>query len=341
MRAAVSRDDQGRCVAGPDGTEGACEDAVAQGTDLGQPWAAEALEQTLRLRWPALRLEIARSLPSTNSELLTRLRGELAASATRVDPWLLVAEQQTQGRGRMGRSWLSRPGRSLTFSLAFESARGDLAGLSLAVGAALADALDPPLGQAGCSLADSDHGAAASIPAHACRLLLKWPNDLVLVRGPHPESVHKLGGVLIESLGMGARRIVVVGVGLNVLPLPPLDLAAAGPATAEAAALSELHADATPRGLLWLAAPALLQAVDAFMSMGFAAFAADFARRDLLAGHQVLSSGALSVQGCAEGVDADGALLVRDPAGVLHRLSSGEISVRARQRVAPAEAVAC
>jgi BirA family biotin operon repressor/biotin-[acetyl-CoA-carboxylase] ligase len=56
---------------------------------------------------------------------------------------LVVAEAQTQGRGRNGRAWQSLPGASLTFSLGLPLAPADWSGLSLAVGAALADAIEP------------------------------------------------------------------------------------------------------------------------------------------------------------------------------------------------------
>lgn len=344
-------------------------------------WHADALEQDLRRLWPALRLEIAGSLPSTNTALMERMRGELAAASARppLAPCLLVAQQQTQGRGRMGRAWLSSPGRSLTFSLAFESRRDDLAGLSLAVGVALAEALEPSPDRAERAPRSPGMPEAGTGGSPAQRLRLKWPNDLCLLAGPGPESARKLGGILIESLGMGSRRICVVGVGLNVQRLPPPADAEAGlPATA---ALSDLvdtahvpgladeradaqaderadeqafaqafaqageavhaAADPSPQGALARVAPALLRAVDRFMEHGFAAFAADYSGRDLLAGLQVAGSGAVRVQGRAEGVDADGALLVRDARGVLHPLRSGEISVRVHPAGQPVEAVAC
>ena len=58
-------------------------------------------------------------------------------------PCLLVAEQQLRGRGRVGRSWQSRAGASLTFSLALPLSPVDWSGRSLAVGVALAGALEP------------------------------------------------------------------------------------------------------------------------------------------------------------------------------------------------------
>ncbi|MGZ7242464.1 biotin--[acetyl-CoA-carboxylase] ligase, partial [Streptococcus pyogenes] len=72
---------------------------------------------------------------STNSELMRRAR------AGHVDPVLLVAEQQSAGRGRMGRSWASRAGDSLTFSLGLPLQPADWSGLSLAVGVAVAESL--------------------------------------------------------------------------------------------------------------------------------------------------------------------------------------------------------
>ena len=119
---------------------------------------------------------------STNSELLERARdrpdaqvgpvlgdaaptvpGVSAARQADTQPCLLVAEHQTAGRGRLGRSWQSARGASLTFSLALPLAPRDWSGLSLAVGVALAEALQP---------------AGRDAP---WRLGLKWPNDLWLV----------------------------------------------------------------------------------------------------------------------------------------------------------------
>ena len=98
-----------------------------------------------------------------------------------------MAEEQTAGRGRRGRSWHSPAGANLYCSLGwrFELALDALSGLSLAVGAMLAEAI------------------AAAYDAH---LALKWPNDLY-----HAER--KLGGVLIEMLGeRDGHQHVVVGV---------------------------------------------------------------------------------------------------------------------------------
>jgi len=140
----------------------------------------------LQARPTPIAVEITDQCASTNTELMQRARNGAAEHA-----FALACELQTGGRGRRGKSWRSGIGTDLTFSLLwrFTQGAGALSGLSLAVGVALARALD-----------------RAGYPG----VQLKWPNDLVL-RG------RKLGGILIEvagdSLGPSA---VVVGVGINV-----------------------------------------------------------------------------------------------------------------------------
>ena len=163
-----------------------------------QHWGAEALWQELEPLLPGLSIEVVARLESTNTALLERVRSEAQTGAdTQVgrraqdlQPSLLVAEHQTQGRGRMGRSWHASPGASLTFSLALPLSLDDWSGLSLVVGCAIADALEPS-------------------PTGTPRLQLKWPNDLWL-------DGRKLGGILIETVPAGALRMAIIGVGLNI-----------------------------------------------------------------------------------------------------------------------------
>lgn len=279
-------------------------------------WHADSLQQQLQALWPGLQVHTTAEVDSTNTRLLARAREPGGAA-----PCLLVAEAQTQGRGRNGRAWQSVPGASLTFSVAVPLAPADWSGLSLAVGVALADALEPLPGSA------------------APRLQLKWPNDLWLRDVPrlvHPEdgtptttgpSWRKLGGILIETVAAGAQRLAVVGVGLNVSPRP-------APADDEAAALSsgyaclqELDARFTAPQALACVAPALVVALRQFEQRGFAPQRAAFARRDLLCGQAVSTTLDNAPRGVAEGVDARGALQLRC-GGELHAVSSGEVSVR-------------
>src|SRR5450830_805677 len=95
---------------------------------------------------PGFAVEVLAQIDSTNSELMRRAR------AGRLEPVLLVAEQQTAGRGRLGRQWFSEEGAtsvgaqaSLTFSIGLPLAPADWSGLSLAVGVSVVQSLHPDL----------------------------------------------------------------------------------------------------------------------------------------------------------------------------------------------------
>ncbi len=280
-------------------------------------WDAEALRACLEPLLPGVTVEVAPRAASTSTELLERARRGAAPADGRAHvamaPCLLVAEQQTAGRGRLGRAWRSSAGASLTFSLALPLAPADWSGLSLAVGVALAEALQPDLPAPG-----------------APRLAVKWPNDLWLLdaaagSGDAAAPGRKLGGVLIETLVHGSGRVAVVGVGLNVLPLPP---SLAGTLDEPVACLREIDPAATaPAALARVAAP-LAAALREFERAGHGAFAARFAARDLLRDRAVSTTQPGVPAGIARGVDAHGALRVETPDGRLHLVGSGEVSVR-------------
>lgn len=290
-------------------------------------WGAEPLWQELGPLLPGLSVEVVASADSTNTRLLERARlssgrrdapvstpGQLDALTDAQDlptphrrrnddtrPCLLVAELQTKGRGRQGRVWQAQAGASLTFSLALVLRPPSWSGLSLAVGQALADALDPPQ------------------DAAAPRVGLKWPNDLWLLDAPG--RGRKLGGVLIETLAVGEQRMTVVGVGLNVQPLPITAEMSSG-----FACLQELWPEIdAPQALRRVALP-LAQALKRFESEGFAPIAPAYRKRDLLLGQRITTTFPGVGEGVAEGVDDQGALRVR--AGEVHTLVSGEVSVR-------------
>ncbi|HEX7437169.1 MAG TPA: biotin--[acetyl-CoA-carboxylase] ligase [Caldimonas sp.] len=267
-------------------------------------WNAEALRSQLETLWPGIGIEIVGETGSTNTDLVDRTR---AASA--FAPSLRVAELQSAGRGRQGRPWLSERGASLTFSLAVPLAAADWSGLSLAVGVALAEALDAP---------DPEH-----------RIGLKWPNDLWLLDAPG--RGRKLGGVLIETVSMGAQRIAIIGVGLNLRPI------SAGVEVATGyACLEELTVNVAAPAVLERVAGPLATALPLFERAGFAAFHERFAVRDLLFDQPVRTTHADALEGVAAGVTPQGALMIRTPAGIVASVSSGEVSVR----VAPASAAA-
>ena len=74
-------------------------------------WPAEAIWEAVAPLLPGFSVEVLPEIDSTNTELMRRLRGS-AGAAPRLEPLLLVAEQQSAGRGRLGRAWQSRRGAS-------------------------------------------------------------------------------------------------------------------------------------------------------------------------------------------------------------------------------------
>jgi BirA family transcriptional regulator, biotin operon repressor / biotin---[acetyl-CoA-carboxylase] ligase len=124
---------------------------------------------------------------STNADLLAAARTGAAAGT------VLVAEEQTAGRGRLDRSWQSQPGAALTFSVLLRPASVPPASrgwLPLLTGVAVASALQTTTG---------------------LDVSLKWPNDVLAAAGA-PERAGKLAGILAEQAG----DAIVVGIGLNV-----------------------------------------------------------------------------------------------------------------------------
>ena len=273
-------------------------------------WPLEAIWQAVEPSLPGFTCEAVPSIASTNTELMRRFR------AGALEPTLLVAEQQTAGRGRLGRQWHSVRAGSLMFSLGMQLAPVDWSGLSLAVGVSLAESLDPP-----------NHPDA--------RIALKWPNDLWLThRKNRVTQERKLAGVLVETASWEGVRYVVMGVGINCRPVPwaPTEGPALAPGCLQDLA-GESGADGAATDVastLLRVVPALVNTVQVFEQFGFSPFQARFARRDALAGRVVQLSGGTegaSISGEACGVTETGALLVHTPAG-MKEITSSEVSVR-------------
>lgn len=256
---------------------------------------AGTLEQALRTIVPDLVVEAAAEVDSTNTRLVERAR------SGKTSPCLLVAEQQHAGRGRQGRRWQSRSDASLTFSLGIALAPRTWSGLSLAVGLAIAESLDPPL--------------AASAP----RLGLKWPNDLLMI---DPGGHRKAAGILIEMLSVAGTRVAVIGIGLNLAP-QPTDSPATGYGW-----IGEIDPGCDGKTVLARVAPALLRTVLAFEREGFAPLRARYRTRDLLLGQPITTSLPDLPGGIAEGVDDEGVLWISVD-GRRHPVGAGEVSVRA------------
>jgi BirA family biotin operon repressor/biotin-[acetyl-CoA-carboxylase] ligase len=257
-------------------------------------WPLAQLQPSVAVLGGDAHVEVLAEIDSTNSELMRRAR----RGDTR--PCVLVAEYQSAGRGRQGRSWLGERVDALTFSVGLMLAPPDWSGMSLAVGVCVAEALDP----------QRNFG-----------LGLKWPNDIWMGA---PTAPRKLAGTLIETVWVqgdsAASRYTVIGIGINVHPPHSSDLGI------PAAGLSEwLGQDLLPADVLLTVLPSLLSGIQRFEAQGFAPFQAAFAQRDVLKGQTLrLSDGR---EGMACGVDKGGVLQIDTPAGRV-AVSSDEVSVR-------------
>ncbi|MBN1136311.1 MAG: biotin--[acetyl-CoA-carboxylase] ligase [Anaerolineae bacterium] len=217
------------------------------------------------------------------------------------DGTLVLTDYQTAGRGRLDRRWQAPPTSSLLLSFIFRPAIAphQVQQLTMLCGLAVAESVE----------------AQTSLPVG-----LKWPNDL-------ETGGAKVGGILTEIELSGVRvSYAIVGIGLNV-NLDPQQLNE--PVLARATSLStELGRPVARLPLLW----AVLRAVEArYLVLGAGAprLHAEWAKRLVTLGRMVtVSTGDATWEGVAEGVDADGALLVRRIDGSLERIIAGDVTVR-------------
>jgi len=250
-------------------------------------------ERILQLSRAGVAVEVVAQTGSTNADLLARAPHLTA-------PVLLVAEHQTAGRGRAGRSWLSEPGHSLTFSLAWRFADGlrGLAGLPLAIGVALAETLGR-LGQP---------------------VQLKWPNDVL-------KDGDKLAGILVETQAMpDGAAWTIVGIGVNLV-MPDALEEKIGRGAAAMPWLARMDRDELMAALL----DGLADALSLFARRGFGAFAARWNVLHAWQGRPVvlLDRGEVQHEGLAAGVDDTGRLLL-DTAGGRITIVAGDVSLRVR-----------
>jgi BirA family biotin operon repressor/biotin-[acetyl-CoA-carboxylase] ligase len=248
---------------------------------------------------PVARVHALASVDSTNEEAARRLgTGEAA-------PFLVVASAQTQGRGRRGRVWESGDVGNLYMSFAFRPlfAPEKVQGVTLAIGLRLCVRL---------------------AERYRLPLQIKWPNDLMC-------DGRKVAGILAEArMDSDQVREIVFGIGLNVnsrLEDFPAELRGKAGSLAHASgAALEINETAA------LCAAVVFETFARFLEEGAGAdFGELWAKHDFLAGKVVVASGGgREVAGAVLGLDATGALLVRDDAGVVHALNSGEVTLAAR-----------
>lgn len=235
-------------------------------------------------RW---RVETVAETSSTNADVAERFRGGESEGL------VLVAEQQTQGRGRLGREWVTSPGSSLlvSFLLVPEGLPAERwPWLPLLAGVATADAVRRVTG---------------------VEVDLKWPNDVLA-------GDKKLAGILVERVQRGNTAAAVVGIGINVsqaqeeLPVP------------EATSLVLVTGERVDRSELLLALTEELGSRYDDLVAG-ADLREPYLARCVTPGRQVrVAVPGGEVTGEAVDVDADGRLVVRTAAGE-ERLAVGDV----------------
>ncbi|MEW5948707.1 MAG: biotin--[acetyl-CoA-carboxylase] ligase [Thermodesulfobacteriota bacterium] len=211
---------------------------------------------------------------------------------------IVIAEAQTKGRGRLGRTWHSPTGAGLYFSIVLRPRLdpSDLPKITLLAGTAVAESIEETIG---------------------LHPVIKWPNDLLL-------AGKKLAGILTELYGDIASPYVILGIGINVY-------------TRREEFLPELQETSTSLAMVGgqdISRADLMQAIlmhlgrwyELFKKGAFQPILDAWRKRCVIIGARVrISSGEKELEGTIVDVDLSGALLLRDQAGQIRRILSGEV----------------
>lgn len=249
-----------------------------------------------RVRESISAFEIFDRIPSTNTYLVVRAQEDAASGS------ICFAEQQTAGKGRRGRRWVSPYGSNIYVSILwrFQASPLTISGLSLAVGVAVIRALKLH---------------------YADVFRLKWPNDIYC-------QDKKLGGILVEVSGESdGPCVAVIGLGLNIY-LPET----------EAASINQQWIDLTQiigqqqlcrNALAGTLLNQLLLAIAEFEEAGIAAYLDEWREYDCLKGKPAtLFIGQHRYEGIVKGIDDQGLLQLTRSDGSVQAFASGEVSFR-------------
>lgn len=276
-------------------------------TDLERPPLNERALERMLVRPDGLwrRVQVVTETGSTNADLVE------AARAGAPEGRVLVAESQTAGRGRLGRSWTAPPRSGLMFSVLLrpDVPAQTLGWLPLLTGLSVATALRRMTGRA----TRGDFGQA--VGARALDVRLKWPNDLLV-------GERKLAGILAERAG----DAVVVGVGVNVslradeLPVPTATSLACENAAFQdrEALLRAMLRELEARYREWTASRGDVERGD--LRSAYRELCATLDRRV-----RVMLPGDRELTGVAVDVEASGGLVVRDDGGSDHVIHAGDV----------------
>lgn len=242
-------------------------------------------------------IEIHDLIASTNSHLLEKVHSE------GIHGFACLAEYQSAGKGRRGKSWVSPFGCNIYLSLSWRYQCGPavLGGLSLAAGVAVVRALN-------------DIGVE--------EVGLKWPNDIYWRQ-------QKLAGILIEVVGeTGGPCYAVIGLGLNCY-IPPTEAGQIDQAWTDLDTILARPSHPLRNKLTAVLLNHLVSVVAEYERRGLKVFLDEWRRYDCMLGNAVtVNIGQHYYQGVVEGVDEQGRLLVKDENQQVKTFASGEISIR-------------
>lgn len=238
-----------------------------------------------------VRAHIRRDIPVFYKDSTVSTNDDAKAAANKVQAGVFIAGEQTAGKGRKGRTWVSQPrsGVYMSFLVRPKTDPAQTAGLTLAAAVAVCHAVE----------------SASDVQAR-----IKWPNDIIV-------DGRKAAGILTESmLHMDGVEFVVCGIGVNTH------------AQFEGA-LAETAAGLPVNGTLLAAAmiDEFMDAYERFESEGLAPFMDEFRERSAIAGAVTVASAAGSVTGELQGFGDDGALLLRCGDDI-RRFIAGEVTLR-------------
>lgn len=239
-------------------------------------------------------------LPETDStnDDAARMAAEGAATGS-----IIIAANQRQGRGRLGKKWLSTPGTGLTFSYIARPkvAMKEVPRLTLVAGLAVANALEEQSGL--CTT-------------------IKWPND-ILVGG------RKIAGILCEYHGSGpvaGDPAVIIGIGVNISSSEEFPFALKQKATSLVLAGA---ANASPAELLMCIIRHLEAQLECMTAKGFSPILAKWKEKDATKGKRLawVDSGNRIVEGVSLGPDKEGVLHIALDTGRIVQIVSGDLSL--------------
>lgn len=245
-------------------------------------------------RLPLGQIRYFDSIGSTNDEALAW------ANQDAPDLSVIIADEQTMGRGRMDRPWFTPPGTALAFSLILRPTNEEKPHLSRLVGlAALA--------------------VAEALRSRGLSPEIKWPNDVLLNR-------RKVAGILLELAWVEEEvRCVVVGIGVNVFKraVPDTDILKFPGTSLEDSLGDSLEREMILRDIL-TAFISLRPQIDSDSFMNQWGEALAFRGRQV----QVEMGGGQTVKGRLEGIVADGSLRLRDDDGKPVTVQFGDVRLR-------------